>query len=177
MTDASDLRTVARMPTVHVVVETSIPPERVLEAAVDFSERRADLFPAVSVKRLAVHDLGDMSADVTEGTRAGPIVNWERCRYDWSQPGSVTATVTASNIYALPSSWKIAATAVPGGSSVEMWWIREFRKGPRGRLFGTVFGRAGNRIFSRYARQILKSLERLDRPAEPSAHGPRQASS
>ena len=85
------------MPTIRVVTDSSVPATSVLGAARDFSAQRAEVFPAVSVKRLEVHELMDTSADVTEGTRAGPIVNWERCDYDWSQPGSVKATVTDSN--------------------------------------------------------------------------------
>jgi hypothetical protein len=86
------------MSTVHVVLESPLSPERVLAAARDFSERRADIFPAVSLKRLTVHALGDKWADVTEGTRAGPVVNWERCRYDWSTPGSVTAPLLGRGV-------------------------------------------------------------------------------
>ena len=57
------------MSTVHVVLESPLTPELVLTAARDFSERREDIFPAVSVERLTVHALGDTWADVTEGTR------------------------------------------------------------------------------------------------------------
>jgi hypothetical protein len=157
------------MSTVHVVLDSTLPPEQVLAAARDFSERRADIFPAVSVKRLTVHFSGDTSAEVTEGTRAGPVVNWERCRYDWSTSGSVTATVTASNVYALPSSWRIAVTPAAEGSRVEMWWIREFGRGPKGRLFGTVFRHFGDRLFEKYARQTLDNIERLSEAAAPIA--------
>jgi hypothetical protein len=156
------------VPTVRVVAETSLAPERVLEAAHDFSDRREQVWPAVSVDRLEVHELGDMSADVTEGTRAGPVVNWERCRYDWSQPGVVTAPVTDSNVYdPAGSSWEIRATArEDGGSKVEMAWIREFKSGPRGSFFGFLFGRIGERIFGKYARDVLKNLEKLDADAQ-----------
>jgi Polyketide cyclase / dehydrase and lipid transport len=156
------------VPTVRVVAETSLPPDRVLEAAHDFSARREQVWPAVSVKRLEVHELGDMSADVTEGTRAGPVVNWERCRYDWSQPGVVTAPVTDSNVYdPAGSSWEIRATArEDGGSKVEMAWIRQFKSGPRGSFFGFFFGRIGERIFGKYASDVLKNLEKLDADAQ-----------
>jgi hypothetical protein len=156
------------VPTVRVVAATSVQPERVLAAAHDFSERREQVWPAVSAKRLEVHELGDMSADVTEGTRAGPVVNWERCRYDWSQPGVVTAPVIDSNVYdPAGSSWEIRATArEDGGSEVEMVWIREFKSGPRGAFFGFLFGRIGERIFGKYARDVLKNLERLDADAQ-----------
>jgi len=159
------------MPTIRVALQSSLAPERVLQAAYDFSERRAEIWPAVSVPRLTVHDRGETWADVTEGTRAGPIVNWERCRYDWSQPGSVTAPVTDSNVYAFPeSSWEITATPTENGSHVEMIWVREFKPGPRGRLFGTLFRLVGKRLFTKYAQDVLTNLARLEqneRPLEP----------
>ena len=114
------------MTTIRVICETTIAPDRVLHAARDFSERRAEIFPAVSVPKLEVHAEGETSADVTEGTRAGPIVNWERCRYDWSQPNSVKATVTDSNVYQPDSSWELRATPTAQGSQVEMIWVRNF---------------------------------------------------
>ena len=118
------------------------------------------MFPAVSVPHLEVHELGSTSADVTEGTPVGSSVNWERCRYDWSQPGVVTATVTDSNVYAVPGSrWEITAVPSDRGSRVEMIWVRAFRNGPRGRLFGTLFAVLGEPLFRRYAGRILRNLE------------------
>jgi len=156
------------MPTIRTVHQSTLAPERVLQAAYDFSERRAEVWPAVSGPRLTVHDRGDTWADVTEGTRAGPVVNWERCHYDWSQPGSVTATVTDSNVYAFPaSSWEIKATPTENGSQVEMIWLREFKPGPRGRLFGTLFKVVGPRLFTGYARDVLTNLERIEPSADP----------
>jgi hypothetical protein len=150
--------------TVRVSHDSSLPPDRVLAAASDFSERRAEVFPAVSVERMEVHELGDTSADVTEGTRAGPIVNWERCDYDWSQPGSVKADVTDSNIYDPDGSWwELRATPKAGGSQVEMIWERNFKGTPRGILFGSVFRMFGTRIFNGYAREILENLANLER--------------
>ena len=123
------------MSTVRVSHHSPLSPDRVLAAAADFSERRAEVFPAVSVERMEVHELGDTSADVTEGTRAGPIVNWERCNYDWSQPGSVKADVTDSNIYDPDgSSWELTAIPQDGGSHVEMIWEREFKSTADGRV-------------------------------------------
>ena len=146
-----------------MLIASSVPPNRVLQAACDFSERRAEIFPAVSVERLAVHELGETFADVTEGTRAGPVFNWERCRDDWSQPRSVKATVTDSNVYAVPGSrWELTAIPSNGGSQVEMVWVREFSGGPRGRMFGTAFRLLGERIFAKYARDVLKNLGHLE---------------
>ena len=146
-----------------MVSETTVPPDRVLYAARDFTERRADIFPAVSVSKLEVHTRGETSADVTEGTRAGIGDNWERCDYDWSRPDSVKATVKESNVYAVPgSSWEIKATPTDSGSRVEMIWIREFRRSARGRIFGTAFRLLGNRIFSKYGRDIFRNLEKVE---------------
>ena len=151
------------MTTIRVVADTTLPPDRVLYAARDFSERRAEVFPAVSVPKLEVHAEAESSADVTEATRAGIGDNWERCDYDWSRPDSVRATVKESNVYRVPgSSWEIKATPTDSGSRVEMIWIREFRRNARGRIFGTAFRLLGNRIFNKYGRDIVTNLERLE---------------
>jgi hypothetical protein len=148
------------MRTVRVTMSSHLAPERVLAAGYDFSARRAEVFPAVSTDHLEIHELGSESADVTEGTPVGIGVNWERCNYDWSTPGLLTARVVDSNVYTPESScWMLRATADPAGSRVEMTWEREFRTGARGRIFGTLFRVLGTRLFSRYARQILENLE------------------
>ena len=149
-----------RVRTVRVVARTTVPAERVLEAARDFSARRADVFPAVRLPHMTVHELGATSADVTEGTPVGIGVNWERCRYDWSRPGVVTATVTDSNVYAVPGSvWEITAVPDGQGSRVAMVWERRFAATMRGRVFGTLYALLRRPLFGRYARQILRSLE------------------
>jgi hypothetical protein len=149
--------------TIRVTCETTIAPDRVLYAARDFTERRAEIFPAVSVPKLEVHTQGETSADVTEATSAGIGDNWERCDYDWSRPDSVTATVTESNVYAVPgSSWEMKATPSDVGSRVEMTWIREFRPTARGRIFGIAFRLIGKRIFNKYGREIVENLEKAE---------------
>jgi hypothetical protein len=151
------------MATVKVTTHSCLPPERVLAAAYDFSARRAEIFPAVSRKYLEVHELNDTSAEATEGTPAGIGVNWERCHYDWSQPGSVSALVIDSNVY-LPrrSSWELRATRAEEGSTVEMIWAREFLPGARGRIFATLFRLFGNPIFTHDTKRILNNLEHLE---------------
>jgi hypothetical protein len=153
-----------------VVADTPVPPDRVLYAARDFSERRADIFPGVPVPKLEVHAQGETSADVTEGTSAGFGDNWERCDYDWSEPGSVKATVKESNVYAVPgSSWEVKATPADSGSLVEMIWTREFRRNARGLIFGAAFRLLGERIFTKYGRDIPKNVEKVEAAAQPPA--------
>jgi hypothetical protein len=151
------------MPTVRIVDESSLPPERVLAAAHDFSERRSRIFSAVQAKYFEVHSNGEHLADVTEGTRSGPMYNWERCDYDWSKPNSVLADVKDSNVYDPDGSWwELRATPKDSGSRVEMIWERNFKRTPKGRFMNFVFKRAGNRLFGKYAREIIENLERLE---------------
>jgi hypothetical protein len=147
--------------TVHITLPSSLNPEDVLAAGHDFSPRRMELFPAVRAEHFEVHEQGDTTADVTEGTPAGVGINWERCDYDWSTSGSVIATVTDSNVYKPGASrWELRATPAEGGSTVEMIWVREFRSNARGRIFGTAFRLLGNPIFSNEAKKILRNMER-----------------
>jgi hypothetical protein len=44
-----------------------------------------------------------------------------------------------------------------------MTWVREFQRSPRARFWGTLFALVGKRIFGKYARDVLKNLERLER--------------
>jgi hypothetical protein len=97
-----------------------ISPERVLAAARDFSERRADRWPDVHVEYLHVHELGETFAEVTEGNPSEVGFMWERLRYDWSQPGSVKATVVDSNVFHPGSTWELRARPSNGGSLVEI---------------------------------------------------------
>ena len=161
------------MRTLTFAFGSSVPPARVLEAARDFTDRRGEVFPAVEAKHFGVHSIGDNDADVTEGTGTGIGTNWERCRYDWSNPGSVTAAVRSSNVYAPGSSWTITAIAAPQGSQVEMTWARQFKHTIRGRLFGTAFRVAGRPIFARYAKQVIDNLETLQGRRSATSRGER----
>lgn len=152
------------MTTIRITRTSTVPAARVLFAAYDFTERRVEVWPAVRAAHLVVHSAGRCTADVTEGTPTGIGTSWERCHYDWSTPGVVVATVTASNVYAAPgSAWQLEATALPGGGCrVDMTWIRRFRRTPRGLLFGTAFRLMGRRLFAGYVRTVIGNLERLE---------------
>ena len=154
------------MTTIRVTAETALNPDQVLAAARDFSSRREEVFPAVSMDRMEVHEIDGTTADVTEGTSTGIGSNWERCDYDWSTDGIVIATVTDSNVYAMAGSrWEITARPSESGSEVEMVWVRTFQRGVRGRLFGTAFRLFANRIFRGYGHEIIENLEKLEASA------------
>jgi hypothetical protein len=156
------------MRTLTFTLNCSLPPACVVQAAYDFTDRRGDVFPAVEAEHFEVHSIGYDQADVSEGSGTGIGTNWERCRYDWSTPGSVTAAVTDSNVYTPESSWTITAIAAPQGSRVEMTWARQFKRSIRGRLFGTAFRLGGRPIFHKYAKQIIANLEELGGQRSPA---------
>ena len=159
------------MRTITFSFDSSLPPRSVLEAAHDFTDRRSNVFPAVEAEHFEAHSVADEHADITEGTATGIGISWERCRYDWSNPESVTAVVTDSNVYVPGSSWTITAIAAPQGSQVEMTWARDFKHTRRGRIFGTAFRLAGRSLLGKYARQIIDNLETLEgRPSATDAH-------
>jgi hypothetical protein len=146
--------------TIRVNAESSASPEQVLESARDFSSRRAKVWMNARPKYLKVHESGEDFADVTEGTW---IVGrfWERNRYDWSQPGSVKATVSESNIFEPGTTWEIRATPRNGGSAVEMTLNRTFRRGPKGRIAAAVNHTLGKWVmWGWYLRHALRAIEK-----------------
>ena len=146
--------------TVEVVLESSLPPDRILAAAYDFSAKRPDIWKNVKPDMYTVHSLGETAADVTEGGRAGPLVAWERCDYDWSTPGRVKATVTDSNVYTSgESSWEISAIPFDNGSRVTMTWVRGFRRNPTARFLSVLYRVGGKRIFTPDAKKVIANIE------------------
>ncbi len=144
--------------TIEVTAATRLAPERVLEAAHDFSKRRADVWANVRAARVEVHERGDNFAEVTEGTWVVGLF-WERNRYDWSHPGTVKATVIDSNIFQPGSTWEIRATGREGGSDVDLVLHRSFRRGPKGRIADAVHHAVGRWIWSLFLRRALAAIE------------------
>jgi hypothetical protein len=149
-------------PSLRIVVsaESSASAAQVLAAGYDFSERRAQIWSNVKTKRLEVHQRGEHWAEVTEGTMIVGVF-WERCRYDWSQPGTVTATVLDSNIFSPESRFELRAVPREGGASaVEMTLTRDFRTTLKGTIARCINHLAGRRLFGFYLRSTLRAIER-----------------
>jgi hypothetical protein len=115
------------VPRVHVAEDTPCPADRVLAAARDFTEHRAELWPDVYLEHLQVHELGDTFAEVTEGNSWPIGIVWERLRYDWSTPGSIRGTVIDSNLFWPGSTWELHVTPISTGSRVEIIAQRNLR--------------------------------------------------
>jgi hypothetical protein len=113
------------MPKVEVDTETTLPPERVLGALIDFSPRRPEIWPAIEPSLYEVYSVGEKEADIKEGSKLPGATIWAKEHYDWSTPGKVTWTVRESNFCA-PGSY-VSATVTPsdaGGSRIHIVWDR-----------------------------------------------------
>ena len=147
------------VPRVHVLEASTASPERVLQAARDFTPRRAELWRDVYVEHLTIHERGETWADVTEGNPWPIGLVWERLRYDWSQPGVMKGVVLESNLFKRGSTWEIRATEdEAGGSRVEVVAVRRLRG--RGRLLWPFFPLGlARRDVAAYLRQFLARVE------------------
>jgi hypothetical protein len=145
------------MPTITFTVDTRIPPETLVQALTDFSPDRPKRWRNIDPDYYKVHGLGVGWAEVTEGSGfAGGV--WERTRYDWSQPGLVTATVQESNSFAPGSFWKYhIAPDGKGGSRVTCTVLR-IGKGAKGRLVATLAGLFGKRVLRKDFELMLAQL-------------------
>jgi hypothetical protein len=147
------------VPKVHVSEQTRVPAARILEAARDFSKRRAEMWPDVHVEHLTVHEIDETSADVTEGNPWPIGFVWERLHYDWSEAGRLSGTVIDSNIFHPGSTWELRATPTDLGCCVEVIAVRHL-KGFRGKLLAPVFPLGlAKRTVAEHLRHFLSVVE------------------
>jgi hypothetical protein len=148
------------MARVHFTLETPVPADEVLAAAIDFSDRRPDLWPNISRRLYTVHEVGDTWAEVTEGTNTmGGI--WARERYDWSKPGVVRGTVQESNVFRPGGMWEIRVQpTITGGSRIEL--MRDRRGKGKGKFIESMLSIVGRKVLSSQLQQTLDILSRED---------------
>jgi hypothetical protein len=145
-------------------VETTLPPERVREMLIDFSERRPEIWPGIAASLYEVRERGDTWADVREGTKAPGLEIWAVEHYDWSLPGTVTWTVKESNFSTVGSSVTAELRARDGGGTVvHVTWIREGN---------TVKGKLAMRLIKLLrgkpvAQSMRRGFEREERRGQP----------
>ncbi|HEV8421291.1 MAG TPA: SRPBCC family protein [Actinomycetota bacterium] len=154
------------MPKVELDIETTLPPERVLGALLDFSDRRPEIWTGIDPSLYEVYSVGETEADIKEGSKMPGTTIWAREHYDWSTPGTVTWTVRESN-FCTPGSY-VSASVTPkdgGGSRIHVTWERT----------GTSFlGRVAVALIKLsngkpVAASIKKALGKMERSSEPSA--------
>jgi hypothetical protein len=86
------------MPKFSFVLDVREPPEKVIAAMVDFSERRPEIWPNLSAKLYQAHSVGENTADVTEGSDVPGGGVWARETYEWTDD-VVKSVITDSNIF------------------------------------------------------------------------------
>ncbi len=111
------------MTELRFTVDAPVPPETVLDALTDFSERRPELWPELDPDTYRVDEVHATSAVVREGQRKPRL--WALEEYEWSTPGTVTWTALESNFCA-PGGFMSARVepASGGGSRVHVHWNR-----------------------------------------------------
>jgi hypothetical protein len=142
----------------HVSVDkdSSVPPQVIVRALTDFSEKRLELWPNIDRKYYKVHHVSGTSAEVTEGSRGV----WERTHYDWSEPGTVRIQVQDSNVFRPGSYWIYSVRPRPeGGSHVHLEFLRTPRNA-KGVLLGALLSVAGRKIFGDFLDETLHRLEK-----------------
>jgi Polyketide cyclase / dehydrase and lipid transport len=105
-------------------LQTALPPDRVVAALTDFSDRRGEIWPLLDASQFKVLETGETSALVREGSSKPFRVSAVE-RYDWSVPGVVRWTVQESDSFMPGYGMEVRVTpAAAGGSTVHVVWER-----------------------------------------------------
>lgn len=143
---------------VRVAAATSLPPDAVVAAATDFSERRPEIWADLDPDVFLVESLGDGEAVVVEGSKTFGGIE-ARESYDWSSPGVVRSRVIDSNVFAPGSWWELRVSPADGGGSRVEWTSYRIPRGAKGHILTATLRLMGARYLSRYLRTTLADLE------------------
>ncbi len=154
------------MARVEMDIESSLPPERVRAALLDFSERRPEIWPELERDLYEVRSVGETSAVVKEGSKMPGLRIWAVEDYDWSDPQTVRWTVRESN-FSTPGSY-VAATTHPrpdGGTRVHIEWNRTGST-LAGRIAVRLIAATKGRPIAASIRSALEAMERSEGGAQ-----------
>jgi hypothetical protein len=146
------------MARLEVEIDTSLAPQRVLDALLDFSERRPEIWPGLAPEFYEVYSVGETSADVKEGSSMPGMKIWAREHYDWSTPGTVSWTVTESNFCTPGSGVVTEITPRNGGSHLHVTWERT-GSNAKGRMIVQMMKLTKGRLIVKSVRSGLEKLE------------------
>jgi Polyketide cyclase / dehydrase and lipid transport len=147
------------VPQVDVTLETALPPEKVREALLDFSERRPEIWPGITPSLYEVYSVGETTAEIKEGTKLPVGAFWARERYDWSDPSTIRWTVQESN-FCTPGSY-VSAKLSPregGGTRVDLHWERTGTT-LLGRMIGRMIVLSKGKPIAASFEKALKNLQ------------------
>jgi hypothetical protein len=137
----------------------------VLQALTDFSDNRLKLWRTLDPRQCVVHQVGETSADVTEGTSMPPVGSFRgREHYDWSTQGVVRATVSNSSLADDGGIWEFhVEPGANSGSHVTVNFDRTLH-GAKGTVLSIFLGLFAKQAFRSNLLKTLKILEQ-----QPSA--------
>ncbi len=140
------------MATIRFQVVSDLAPQAVLNALIDFSDRRPDLYRNIDRSHFRVHAQGPGWADVTEGN----VLAWERSRYEWdAAAGTVTVKTTESDTWTSGSRWDYRLRPTPvGGTQVDVTVVRNART-LRGKLLTLGIPLVGVRLLRADLQNVL----------------------
>jgi hypothetical protein len=137
---------------------SSLPPEKVMGALLDFSKRRPELWAGLAPKYYEVYEVGDTSAFIREGSGA-PFNVWARERYDWSTPWQVAWTVEESNFCTPGDGVVVSVTPADGGSNIHLKWERR-GSNLKGRFVVALLAPGNGRMLKSFIKKGFDSLSK-----------------
>jgi hypothetical protein len=114
----------ADVPRVELDIDTTVPPERVRGALLDFTERRPDIWPGLERSLFEVYSVGETTAEVKEGSKAPGMTIWAKEHYDWTDPDTIRWTAVESNFCAPGSYVEVTLHPRDGGTRIHVEWER-----------------------------------------------------
>jgi hypothetical protein len=159
------------MPKVELDVRTTVPPEVVRAALLNFSERRPDIWPGIEPSLYRVYAIGPTTAEIQEGSKMPGGGVWARERYDWSNPDEIRWTVVESNFCAPGSYVSAAIRPAPDGSGslVHVVWNRTATT-LQGQIAATLIRFTRGAPVAASFRMAMKRLESESSPQTSGQH-------
>jgi hypothetical protein len=142
----------ARVPKFRFHLDVRDPPEKVIGAMVDFSERRPEIWPNLTGRLFQVHALGPGTAEVTEGTALPGVDVWERVTYEWTDL-VVRSVLIDGRIFEPGGTFEFRVEPHGDGSRIFNDYDRR-SKTLLGRCLGAVFQLSGGAPIKRSFRQV-----------------------
>ena len=105
------------MPKFSFALDVRDPPEKVMAAMIDFSDRRPEIWPNLSAKIYQAHSVGENTADVTEGTDIPGGRVWERVIYEWTDT-VVKSVITDGNLFQAGGTFEFRVEPQRSGSRI-----------------------------------------------------------
>lgn len=140
------------MPRFRFELDVRDPPERVIAAMVDFSDRRPEIWPNLTARLFRVHALGPGTAEVTEGTALPGVDIWERVAYEWTD-SVVRGVLLDGTIFRPGGTFELRVAPQGAGTRITEDYDRRSR-GLLGRCLGGVFQISGGAPIKRSLRQV-----------------------